>query len=109
MPYINKTITPFIKIYIKGHYDTSTDFILHNKERVYRGTIDLYKGFLTTKKKKLGLYIQAIIVGVEWDIEYLYERKNTTVLDNVILPYYVSIEDYETCAEIVEIKKQLEN
>ena len=108
MAYINKTITPFIKIYIKGHYNTSTDFLLANREKVYRGTIDVYKGFLTTKKKKLSLYIQAIIAGVEWDIEYLYEKKDFTVLDNVILPYFMSIEDYETCAEIVNLKELLQ-
>lgn len=109
MAYINKTRTPFIKVYIKGHYNTSTDFILANKEKIYRETIEVYKGFLTTKKKKLTLYIQAIIVGFEWDIEYHYEKKDFKVLDENILPYFMSIDDYETCAEIIELKKQLQN
>ena len=107
MPYNNKTKTPFIKLYIKGYYKTSNDFLNVNKEKVYRSVIELYKGFLTNKKKTLTLYIQAMIVGNEWDVEYTYSRNNTKVLDEIIIPYFMNIEDYETCTEILQLKKNL--
>jgi hypothetical protein len=104
MAYIGTTQTPFKKLYIKGNYKNFNEFYDLNKNLIYSNIIEVLKGFTTSKKRKLTLYIQAIILGIEWDHEFLFEPQGGyKLLNDTILPYFEQIENYEKCNEILSI------
>jgi hypothetical protein len=109
MAYTKKTITPFIKMYIKGSYESFDDFYDVNKREIYNNLFLLFEGFKDKKNKYLSLYVQAIIRGIEWDTEFKYQRDETIVLTNELIPYFESIEDYEKCHEIKLLHESLTN
>jgi hypothetical protein len=43
----------------------------------------------------------------EWDTEFNFSRQESVVLSRDILPYFEQNEDYEVCAEILKLKKEL--
>lgn len=107
MAYVNKTRTPYRKLYIKGHYNNYDDFHDINKNLIYTTIVEVFKGFTNQNKLVLSLYIQAIISGFEYDKEYKFKIKDTDMLTKTLLPYFEEIEDYEKCGEIMEILNNL--
>ena len=104
-----KTRTPFIKMYIKGSYDSFDDFYDLHKKSIYENLVKLFEGFKDSKNKTLTLYIQAIIRGIEWDTEFKYNCDETIVLTRELMPYFESIEDYEKCHEIKLLNEYFTN
>ena len=109
MSYNKKTRTPYKKMYIKGKYTDFTDFYDVNKQLIYENILEVFKGFIGSKKRILSLYIQAIIQGLEWDTEFKFNRTDTIILTRDVLPYFESIENYEKCLEIKKLEKELTN
>jgi hypothetical protein len=109
MTYNKKTRTPYRKLYIKGKYEDFNDFYDENKEKVYRNIIEVFEGFIGSKKRVLSLYVQAIINGIEWDSEFIFKKTETNVLTDDILPFFLKREDYETCAQIKKLSEQFTN
>jgi hypothetical protein len=105
----NKTNLPYIDMVIKGSYEDFTDFYDVNKKPIYENIVEIFKGFKTTKKRILTLYIQAKIQGLEWDTEFKFNRRETVVLMRDVLPFFESIEDYEKCIEIKNLYELLTN
>ena len=109
MAYTKKTRTPYLKMYIKGSYENFDDFYDVNKKSIYENIVKLFDGFKETKNKSLSLYVQAVIKGIEWDTEFIYQRDETIVLTRELIPYFESIEDYEMCHEIKLLNETLTN
>jgi hypothetical protein len=109
MPYISKTRTPYRTLTFKGEYSNVHEFNEKNKEKIYYTIINVFEGFKDNKKRKLSLYIHSIIGYLEWDIEYIFLRNNTTVLMTKILPYFEDIEEYEICQDIIDLNNYLTN
>ena len=109
MAYTKKTRTPYRKLYLKGKYQDFTEFYDINKEKVYRTIIEVFEGFIGNKKRVLSLYIQSIISGLEWDTEFIFDRKHTIILTRDVLPYFEDKEDYETCIQIKNLCELLTN
>jgi hypothetical protein len=106
MAYLNKTQTPFVKMYIKENYKDMNDFISQNKGMIFDNSIRCFKELLTGKKK-VSLYIQVICHGVEMDMEFIFSKDNLDVIHSKIIPYYVSIENYEKCQELLSLYDKL--
>lgn len=107
MPYINKTRTPHIKIYLKENFKDINDLIKNNQELIVENSIKCYKHLLNNPKKKITLYIQAICKGVESDVELIFSKDNIDDIVNEIIPFYVNIENYEKCQELLVLYNEL--
>ena len=94
---------------ISGNYDQFSDFYDVNKETIFRSIFDVFKEFKKPRKKKVNLYVKAKIQGLDWDSEFEFERENIKVLKKEVIPFFESIEDYETCGEINELFNKLTN
>lgn len=99
----------FKKLEIKGKYNEFKDFYDVNKGLIYKSIIEVFKGFKTSKKKTLSLYVSAKIKDLEWDTEFNFSRNETIVLKRDLMPYFEENEDYETCSEIILLHKDLTN
>ena len=99
----------YITLKLKGNYDDFSDFYDENKKPIYENIVEVFKGFIGSRKQNLTLSIEAEIQGLEWDTEFKFNKKEPKVLINEVLPYFEKIEDYEKCMEIINLHKQLTN
>ena len=103
----NLKTKPHKELIIKGKYKEFSDFYEKNKEIIYKSIIELFGEFKTSKEETLILHLWAKIDGMEWDTEFSFSRQESVVLSRDILPYFEENEDYEVCAEILKLKKEL--
>ena len=88
------------KLSIKGKYSGFTDFYDTNKVTIYKNIINLFGNLKNKEKNKLILVLSAKIMDLDWETELKFSRQEITVLFKDLIPYFESIEDYETCGEI---------
>lgn len=106
---MNKTIKkPFKSLIIEANYPDFHEFFNENKIHVYHAIIDLFKSFLSTKKKNLSLRVDAKINGIDWNSDFNFNvQYDVIVLMRDIMPFFIENEMYEVCAEIRNIYIQL--
>lgn len=100
--------TSIKKLSIKGKYSGFTDFYDTNKVKIYKNIINLFGTFKNKDKNELILVLSAKIMDLDWETELKFGRQEITVLIRDLIPYFESIEDYETCGEIKSLYKEIE-
>jgi hypothetical protein len=100
---------PFRELKLSGKYNDFTDFYDENKEIIYKSILEVFREFKVTKKKSLSLYVSAKIKGLEWDTEFNFHKEEAIVLKRDLMPFFESVEDYETCMEIKTLYGELTN
>lgn len=95
------------KLNIKGKYSGFTDFYDANKVKIYKNIINLFGTFKNKDKNELILVLSAKIMDLDWETELKFGRQEITVLIKDLIPYFESIEDYETCGEIHNLYLEL--
>jgi hypothetical protein len=104
---LKKNSNVFKELSFNGRYNDFTDFYDDNKTEIYKSIIELFGEFKNSRKKSLNLQISAKIRGLDWDTEFNFKRDETIILTRDVMPYFENIEDYETCSEIISLKKDL--
>ena len=107
MPIKRRKKEPFKSLIFNGKYKEFTDFYDINKETIYKGILDVFEEFKTTRNKSLDLYISAKIQGLDWDTNFTFHKDESIVLKRDLMPYFEQIEDYETCHIINSLYKDL--
>jgi hypothetical protein len=100
--------TSIKKLNIKGKYSEFTDFYNINKVTIYKNIIDLFDNLKDREKNKLILVLSAKIMDLEWETELKFNRQEIIVLIRDLIPYFESIEDYETCGKILSLYNEIE-
>ncbi len=98
---------PYKELIIKGVYKDWKSFYEPNKEDIYKSIIEIFEEFKNTRKKSLVLKLSAKFKDADWNTEFEFHRSETIVLKRDILPYFEEIEDFETCQQILDLKKEL--
>jgi hypothetical protein len=104
---LRKSPNIFKELSFDGRYNDFTDFYDENKTEIYKSIIELFAEFKVSRKKSLNLQISAKIRGLDWDTEFTFKKDETIILTRDVMPYFENMEDYETCSEIVLLKKDL--
>ena len=98
---------PFKELKLTGKYNDFGDFYDANKEIIYKSILEVFKEFKVSRKKNLTLYVSAKIKGLEWDTEFNFHKEEVIVLKRDLMPFFESVEDYETCSEIKNLYTEL--
>lgn len=99
---------PCKSLVIPTEYDDFDHFYDENKVYVYKAIIEVFKNFLTSRKKTLSLAINSKIQGVTWDTDFTFNiEKDIETLMRDIMPYFIEHEMYEVCAEVKHIYDKL--
>jgi hypothetical protein len=99
---------PFKELVFKGRYKDFHEFLNINRETVYKGILDVYTNLKTKEvNETLRLRIAAKIKGFDWDTNFEFKRGDYIVLKRDLMPFFESIEDYETCEQICKLHKDL--
>lgn len=104
---LKKGTNIFKELSFDGRYNDFTDFYDENKTEIYKSIIELFAEFKVSRKKSLNLQISAKIRGLDWDTEFTFKKDETIILTRDVMPYFENMEDYETCSEIILLKKDL--
>jgi hypothetical protein len=92
---------------LNKNYKDFGDFYGENKTIIYKSIIDVFEKFKTTKKKNLKLIVKAMISDLDFETEFCYSINEKIVLTRDLIPYFESVEDFETCARIMDLNKEL--
>ena len=84
-------------------YSDFDSFMDANREKIYRGIIEIFNELKFSKKKSLSMELFANINGFNWDSEFSFTQDDAIVLTRDLIPYFQDIEDYETCTEIMKL------
>lgn len=84
-------------------YSDFDSFMDANREKIYRGIIEIFNELKFSKKKSLSMELFANINGFNWDSEFSFTEDDAIVLTRDLIPYFQDIEDYETCTEIMKL------
>jgi len=104
---------PFITIEIVGDFADFNDFYDKNRGEILEAIIEIYNEFLISKTKTLRLLVSAEIYSEEtigitnWNTMFSFYKKDSDVLINDVLPYFEEVENYEKCAEIINLHELL--
>lgn len=90
-------------------YDTFNDFYNENKYNIYKKFIELFRIMSKSKKQKFTICINWNIKDATINTEYQYDKSCIDVLNEVLLPYFLELEEYETCGEIKKLYDKLNN
>jgi hypothetical protein len=99
--------TSIKKLSIKGKYSGFTDFYDINKVKIYKNIINLFGNLKNKEKNNLILVLSAKIMDLDWETELKFSRQEIIVLIRDLIPYFESVEDYETCGEIHNLYLEL--
>lgn len=96
-----------IQISIDKDYADFKDFYDNNKDTIYRNLVELFKRLLENGTPSQTLFISAKIQGIPWNTDFTMDKKSKQTLVENIIPYFEETEDYEFCAEILDIYNRL--
>jgi hypothetical protein len=102
----NKT-KPAIKLKFNQNYNSFPEFMSENREIIYRKTIKIFDQLTKTDEDKLILFVEANVENVLFTTDLIYSKNDKDMLKEIMIPYFEGLEDYETCAEILETYKKL--
>lgn len=107
-----KTENDQFNVFVEGNYKNFEDFLTQNKDMIYDGVINSFKELAKTRKRKIKYTVTATVQletedVVEWRTEFLLSKSEPDILVEHIMPYFEEIENYEKCADILNLHKLL--
>jgi hypothetical protein len=96
------------RLELTKNYDDFSTFLEESRGTIYRKIVERYKDTMTPGKEIQTLVISARVNGRKFDTDYAITKDGYGILLTTIIPYFESIEDYETCAEVLRLCKKLE-
>jgi hypothetical protein len=108
MPRKKEAEAVYKELLFDGQYKNFQEFMSVNKEILYKGIVDVYDGLKNKKNNdSLKLRVGAKIKGQDWDTKFEFKKQDSIVLTRDLIPYFLEIEDYETCDYINKLHKEL--
>jgi hypothetical protein len=90
---------------IETEYADFGTFMEETRDPVYRTILEAFKELL--KKDRVNVIVQASVDNAEFESDLEFTRNSINLLDEIVIPYFESIEDYETCNEVLKLQKKL--
>ena len=87
-------------------YDDYNEFINDTRDPIYRTILSAFQKL--KNEESVHVNVNACIDNTNFTSEFEFTRFDTSILTNVINPYFEELEDYETCSEIIKIYTDLQ-
>jgi hypothetical protein len=98
----------FERLLIEKNYDDFPSFYKESKDIIYRKIIDTFESAKASGKETQILIVTARIENQPFDTDFPIIKSDPGLLMRII-PYFESIEDYETCGKIMKLYSELAN
>lgn len=90
---------------IQTQYDDFGSFMAETKDPVYRTISTAFKEL--SNKKQVTVTVKALVENIEFESVLEFTKENSYMLTDIIIPFFESVEDYETCAEVLNTHRML--
>ena len=101
----NDFVLSGLTIKFKSVYDNYGTFMEETRDPIYRMILTAFKDL--KEKDSVTVNIHAQVEKTEFESNLEFTKSNLDILTDVINPYFESIEDYESCSEIMTILSEL--
>lgn len=104
-----KTSFGVIPMLIENDYPNFIEFLKNEKYGIYHKILEAFELMMTTNNDIKKLLVVAKVEGTVFHTGFNINKNNIELLSKTVMPYFESIEDYESCARIqklcLELKK----
>ena len=94
-----------LNIYVK--YSGLEDFLETNKRTIFLNFIEIFRKMTVIEKPIISLCIIWNTDEIVMKTTYQVDKSDINILNEILLPYFLDIEDYETCSEIKLLYEKL--
>lgn len=96
-----------LTISFSDHFTDYGTFMEASRDPIYRTILSAFKEL--KGKEKVAVNVSAQVDNTEFESELEFTKLNLDILTDVVNPYFEEIEDYETCAKVMEVLSELQN
>ena len=100
-------VTSGLTISFNDHFSDYGTFMDVSRDPIYRTILNAFKEL--KEKDKVSINVTAHVDNTEFESELEFTKLNLDILTDVVNPYFEEIEDYETCAKVMEVLSELQN
>ena len=104
---LNVKDNSIINISLDKIYSSQEDFWSDNEALVYSKIVEIFDKFMLSDDESLGITVATTIDGDEQKIYFGFEKDQPDILLELLMPYYIGIEEYEICAKLRDMYKVL--
>jgi hypothetical protein len=97
----------FIDLLIPDNYPDFGYFYGCNKRKIYESIVEVFKELNRSGVECLKMRVIATVDSTEFSTCYSFKSDSPITLVRDILPYFVEMEEYEICGEIVKLHDSL--
>lgn len=94
-----------LTIKFESVYDNYGAFMEETRDPIYRTILTAFKDL--KEKDSVVVNVFAKVEDAEFESNLEFSKTNLDILTDVINPYFESIEDYESCGEVMTILSEL--
>lgn len=88
-------------------YSSLEDFQETNKRAIFLNFIEIFRKMTVIEKPIISLCIIWNTDVIVMKTTYQIDKSDINILNEILLPYFLDIEDYETCSEIKILYEKL--
>lgn len=88
-------------------YDSFVEFLEDTRFEIYNSVFKMFSKLYTEKLEVVKMVVIGKINGKDFDTDFIYTKKQSSVITDELLPFYEKREDYEMCQNIKTLYKNL--
>jgi len=89
------------------HFTDYKTFMDASRDPIYRVILSAFTEL--NEKERVSVSVTAQVDNTEFESELEFTKLNLDILTDVVNPYFEEIEDYETCAKVMQVLSELQN
>jgi len=96
-----------LTITFKNKFRDYGTFMDASRDPIYRTILAAFKEL--KEKDKVSINVTANVDSTEFESKLEFTKLNLDILTDVINPYFEEMEDYESCAKVMQVLSELQN
>jgi CRISPR/Cas system CSM-associated protein Csm5 (group 7 of RAMP superfamily) len=97
----------FLELAFSKNYFDFESFMNSNRRKIFLSIIKVFTEFKYSDDTCLKMCVKAQVDFTEWSTVFCFHADEPETLVKDILPYFIALEEYEKCAEIMKLHEVL--
>jgi hypothetical protein len=97
----------FIDLILTKNYFDFESFMKSNRRKIFLSIVKVFTEFKYIEEACLKMRVKAIVDFTDWSTIFCFHADEPDTLVKDILPYFTALEEYEKCAQIVQLHNVL--
>jgi hypothetical protein len=111
---MNNKIPKIIELVITEKYDGYSNFFEKNRTEIYLGIVECFELLSNSNRKTIKYLVKSKFISdnsslIDFSSDFIFRKSEANILNDIVLPYFEKIEEYEKCRDILNLYKKLTN